>query len=164
MSRVVVVGMKKLFYTLLCTNITFTVFNQNLIDFFIHQKGYIFAVSLHYTHFLYSMRFEERLTALRKQHRLSQDALASKIGVHQNVIGRYERGEAKPTIEVAIKMAEALDVSIDYLVGREDVQIDKAVLEQLNTIQRLPEDERERILFTLEALLRDAKTRAAYAS
>lgn len=110
------------------------------------------------------MRFEERLTVLRKQHKLSQDALAAKIGVHQNVIGRYERGEAKPTIEVAIKMAEVLGVSIDYLVGREDVLIDKAVLEQLNTIQRLPEEERERILFTLEALLRDAKTRVAYAS
>ncbi len=108
------------------------------------------------------MSLDKRLTELRKQNKLSQDALAKKVGVHPNVIGRYERGEAKPTIEVATKMADVFEVTVDYLVGKTDLLIDKDILGQLITIQKLPKEEQERILFTLEALLRDAKTRAAY--
>jgi len=93
---------------------------------------------------------------------MSQDALAKKVGVHPNVIGRYERGEAKPTIDVATKMADVFNVTVDYLVGKTDMLIDDDILSQLTTIQKLPEEEKDRILFTLEALLRDAKTRAAY--
>ena len=33
------------------------------------------------------------------------------------MIGKCERGEAVPSIEVAKKMADALEVSMDYLVG-----------------------------------------------
>ena len=110
------------------------------------------------------MGFKERLIELRKGKQLSQEALASQVGVHQNVIGRYERGEARPSIELATKMASIFEVSLDYLVGKADIEIDKEVLEQVLTIQRLPEDERERVMFTLGALLRDAKTRLAYSA
>jgi transcriptional regulator with XRE-family HTH domain len=40
--------------------------------------------------------------------------------VHAPVIGRYERNEVKPSIEVATKMAEVLQLSLDYLVGFAD--------------------------------------------
>lgn len=108
------------------------------------------------------MSLDSRLIELRKQSKMSQDALAKKVGVHPNVIGRYERGEAKPTIDVATKMADVFNVTVDYLVGKTDMLIDDDILSQLTTIQKLPEEEKDRILFTLEALLRDAKTRAAY--
>jgi len=108
------------------------------------------------------MGFNQRLTELRKQHKLSQEALANKVGVHPNVIGRYGRGEAKPTIEVATKMAQVFNVSLDYLVGKSDLLIDEDILNQLMTIQKLPDTEKQHVLFTLEALLRDAKARAAY--
>jgi len=51
------------------------------------------------------MSFNKRLIELRKQRKFSQEELAKKIGVHQNVIGRYERGEANPSIELATKLA-----------------------------------------------------------
>jgi transcriptional regulator with XRE-family HTH domain len=108
------------------------------------------------------MSFKERLIELRKQNKLSQEVLANRLGVHQNVIGRYERGEAKPSIELASKLAGILGVSLDYLVGKIDTEINKDILSQLLTIQKLPEKDKEHILFTIEALLRDAKTRVAY--
>lgn len=108
------------------------------------------------------MGFKERLIQLRKEQQLSQEALATQVGIHQNVIGRYERGEARPSIELAAKLATSLGVSLDYLVGKTDVEIDRQILEQLMTIQKLPETEKDRLLFTLNALLRDAKTRLAY--
>jgi len=33
------------------------------------------------------------------------------------MIGKYERGEAVPSIEAAKKIADAFEVSLDYLVG-----------------------------------------------
>ena len=132
------------------------------MSFLLHRKVSILAYSIHIHRIYYIMCLDKRLTELRKENKLSQDALAKKIGVHPNVIGRYERDEAKPTIEVATKMADVFEVTVDYLVGKTDLLIDQNILSQLTTIQKLPNEDRERILFTLEALLRDAKTRAAY--
>lgn len=132
------------------------------MSFLLPEKVIILVFSIHIYSISHTMSLDKRLTELRKQNKLSQDALAKKVGIHPNVIGRYERGEAKPTIEVATKMADVFQVSVDYLVGKTDLLIDQNILDQLNSIQKLPTEEKERILFTLEALLRDAKTRAAY--
>lgn len=110
------------------------------------------------------MGFDKRLSELRKARKNSQGQLAEKAGIHANILGRYERGEAKPSIDIALKLAEALEVSLDYLVGKDDLQLDKNVITKVLTIQKLPEKDREHILFTLDAMLRDAKARAAYAS
>jgi transcriptional regulator with XRE-family HTH domain len=108
------------------------------------------------------MSFNKRLSEIRKTKKFSQEELAKKVGVHTNVMGRYERGEAKPSIDVTLKMAEALGVSLDYLAGKADLQLDQDILNKVLTIQKLPEKDREHILFALDALIRDAKARAAY--
>lgn len=108
------------------------------------------------------MDFKRILADLRRTRKMSQEDLAKAVGVHPNILGRYERGEAKPSIEVAAKLAEALEVSLDQLVGREKIQIDKGIAEKVLTIQRLPEKDRAAILHTLDAMIRDAKARAAY--
>lgn len=56
---------------------------------------------------------------------MSQDELAIKLDVHRAVIGRYERDEVKPSIEIAAAIAEALEVSLDYLVGKSDLLLKK---------------------------------------
>jgi len=109
------------------------------------------------------MVLKDRLQQLRKEKDISRNELADKIGVHVNIVGRYERGEAKPSLDIVIKLAQTLGVSIDYLVGVKADEVDNNVLEQVLTIQRLPEEEQKYIKFTLGALLRDAKSRLAYA-
>ncbi|MFT6335803.1 MAG: hypothetical protein ACI86M_002891 [Saprospiraceae bacterium] len=52
-------------------------------------------------------------------------------------------------------------VDIDQKINAE---VDKDIVDKVLTIQNLPEDERNRILFTIDALVRDAKSRFAYAS
>ena len=110
------------------------------------------------------MLFGERLLEVRKNKKLSQDYLAKAIGVHAPVIGRYERGEVKPSVEVAKKIAIALGVSLDYLVGNDDIEVDRELIDKVIAIQKLEQRDKEHILFTIDALLRDAKTRQAYAS
>ena len=108
------------------------------------------------------MKFSERLTEFRKKNGLSQEDLAKKIGVHMNVVGRYERGEASPSLETSVNIANTLNISLDFLVGRTDTLTDQNILGTVLTIQNLPEQDKEKILFTLNALLRDAKARTAY--
>jgi len=110
------------------------------------------------------MDFGKRIIELRKEKGISQTDLAAQLGIHKNVLGRYEREEAKPSIEVARKIADLLKVSLDYLTGKVDAEVDKSIMDKVLTIQNLPDEERDRILLTIDALVRDAKARFAYAS
>jgi transcriptional regulator with XRE-family HTH domain len=68
------------------------------------------------SHLLLAMDFQDRLTALRKERKLTQQALADHVGVHISQIRRYEAGESQPTLDVIRKLAIALSVSADVLV------------------------------------------------
>ena len=70
----------------------------------------------------------------------------------------------RPSIEVAGKIADALEVSLDYLTGTADMEMDKVMLDRVLNIQQLEQADKDHILFTLDAMLRDAKARQAYAS
>ena len=99
------------------------------------------------------MLFGERLSELRKQKKLSQDELAKKIGVHAPVIGRYERSEVKPSIEVAVKIADALSVSLDYLVGSTDLMLDKSIVSRIQNIQKLNDEDKGHLFALMDAFL-----------
>jgi hypothetical protein len=97
----------------------------------------------------------------RLQRRLSGDpARSARSGDHRPL----ERGEIAPSIGVARKLAEALGVTLDDLVGENELATlrDKAMLERWQTLETLPAPDRERILLVLDSLMRDAKTRQAY--
>lgn len=59
-----------------------------------------------------------RLKELRLKRKLSQNALASVLGINQNNISRYETHERKVDYLTLIKLADFFNVSIDYLLGR----------------------------------------------
>lgn len=88
--------------------------------------------------------------------------LAKKLEVHAPIIGRYERGEVKPSIEVAAKLAQALGVSLDYLTGISDLQLDQEPIARINDLHSLSEEDQQHIMRTLGALIREAKTRKAF--
>lgn len=109
------------------------------------------------------MSFSKRLIAARKDKELSQGELADMVDSTSITIGRYERDEVKPPLEAAAKIAAALGVSLDYLAGLTDNEVDAAMLNKILDIQLLNEDDRRHIMTTIDALLRDAKARKAYA-
>ncbi len=108
------------------------------------------------------MGFGKRVAELRKEQKISQEELAKKVDVHQNVIGRYERGEAKPSLEVASKLADIFNVSLDYLVGKTELLMDEDISQRVLTIQKFPEEDRNHILYAIDAMIRDTKARLAY--
>jgi transcriptional regulator with XRE-family HTH domain len=63
----------------------------------------------------------ERVRMRRLRLRLSQEQLGSQIGHDQGYVSRLERGEiADITVRTLARLADALRVSTDYLLGRKD--------------------------------------------
>ena len=60
-------------------------------------------------------QFPARLQAARKAANLTQKDLADKVGVAVPTISSYETGTKEPGLGIAVKMAEALNVSLDEL-------------------------------------------------
>lgn len=110
------------------------------------------------------MDFGDNMMLIRKKKGLSQADLGKLIGTSGDVIGRYERGDIKPSIEVVQKIADALEVSIDYLVGKTSILLDKQTLERIENIAQLPEEKRSYVFELIDMCLRDFKAKRAYAS
>ncbi len=63
----------------------------------------------------------DRLRMSRLRLRLTQDSLGKTIGQDQSYVSRLERGEfTEITVTTLERLADALQVSTDYLLGRED--------------------------------------------
>lgn len=109
------------------------------------------------------MTFGEKITLVRKQLKWSQDELAKKIGTSAPIIGRYERGEIKPSIDVAAKLADVLGVTIDYLTGKSDKMVlDKKLLQRIEDIEALPTEEKNVVYRLIDMALAYNKTKKAF--
>jgi transcriptional regulator with XRE-family HTH domain len=64
--------------------------------------------------------FPERLKALRKEKKLSQENMGSLLGITRQAYGKYEKNESEPDIATINKLASFFKVSNDFLLGRSD--------------------------------------------
>lgn len=104
------------------------------------------------------MDFGGKIIQLRKNKGLSRDDLARQVGTSSAIIGRYERNEITPSVEVAAKIADALEVSLDYLAGNASVVIkDKKMLYRLELLEKIAEEDKTTILKVVDSFLKDAQ-------
>lgn len=109
------------------------------------------------------MSFGKRLSEVRKAKGFSQEDVAKHLGTKAPVIGRYEREEMKPSIEAATNLADFLEVSLDYLVGKTDMELDTKTLQRILEVQGLPQEVREKLFYFIDMSIRDFKAKKAYA-
>lgn len=64
--------------------------------------------------------FGRRLRELRKENGMNQIQLAEKLGVSRGSISFYENADRMPDLNLLERAAEFFDVTIDYLLGRDD--------------------------------------------
>lgn len=106
----------------------------------------------------------DRIALLRKKKGWSQTELAKKVDASREAIGKYERNESSPAVETAKKIADILGVTLDYLVDENALStFDKTTVNRIKDIQNLENKDKEHIFALMDAFLRDAKTRQAYA-
>lgn len=66
------------------------------------------------------MTYSERIRALREDHDLTQQAVATFLGIGQKTYSDYELGKTRIPLESIIKLARMYDVSVDYICGVTD--------------------------------------------
>lgn len=108
-----------------------------------------------------------RIKMLREEFGYTQQELANKLESSKSVIGLYESGTRKPSLEVLIKLSEIFNCSIDYILCKSDVRnIEKSQEDPLGLAQigfsmdkyTPPTDaQREQIKGLLEVILKDNK-------
>lgn len=107
--------------------------------------------------------FGKKLREAREAKSFSQAELARQISSHHSIVGKYERDEVKPTIDVVKKLAEVLDTTVGYLLGEsEDRELlkDPSMLRRLNDIAKFPEQDKTCILYALDAMINNVKLKA----
>ena len=62
--------------------------------------------------------FNNILREVRISRKLTQERLSEMVGIGLRNYQYYEQGRTVPSFDVLIKLADVLNVSIDYLVGR----------------------------------------------
>ena len=77
----------------------------------------------------------QNLKLLREKHGVTQQRLASAVGVSQQSINKYENHNVEPDIHTLIAIADFFQTSIDYLIGH------VVVTDSENTIMKLNADE-----------------------
>lgn len=62
----------------------------------------------------------QRFLICRKELKLSQKAVADKLGTAQPVYQRFEKGVYECNYTQLLKLSEIFDVSVDYLLGKKE--------------------------------------------
>ena len=66
--------------------------------------------------------YQIRLRQLREDHDKTQTEIAEYLGINQTVYSRYETGKRQPSIDIIIQLADLFGVTVDYLLGRQEVE------------------------------------------
>ncbi len=96
----------------------------------------------------------------REAKGISQNEVAKLLGTNHSIIGKYERDEVKPTVDVVKKLAETLDTTVGYLLGEtqdQNILKDQEMLKRLNDIAAFSSEEKAHILFALDAMITKVK-------
>jgi transcriptional regulator with XRE-family HTH domain len=99
-----------------------------------------------------------RLSRLRKERGFTQIELAEKAGTIQAVISSYECGRVRPHAAMVGRLAQALDVTADEVLGLAAAQAQKAngvsrrVLRRMHLLERFPAHDQKAVLKFIDAL------------
>lgn len=92
-----------------------------------------------------------KIKQLRQEKNNTQRDIANLTGYRQTLVSKWENNEREPDITTLIRLAEYFNVSIDYLVGREEVK------EKNNILESIPESRKHLVNEILS--LSDAEAR-----
>ncbi len=104
--------------------------------------------------------FGKKLRDCREAKKLSQNELAKLMNTNHSIIGKYERDEVKPTIDVVKKLTSHLETTVGYLLGEteeKNLLKDPKMLKRLNDIATFSKEQKEHILFALDAMIKSVK-------
>jgi len=130
------------------------------LKIFDYQSLFRYFYSLNLT---FMQQLGDRIKLLRKQKGLSQTDLAKQVGISYAQVGRYETKGAQPSAEVLKKIADALDVSPDFLInGSSDDKAeanltDVELIQHFKAIEQMDEEDKNVIKKLIDAFITKKK-------
>lgn len=109
------------------------------------------------------MKIQNKIKKHRKNKGLGQKQLAEIVGINTTHLSRLETGRYQPSIEVLKKLADALQVTTDYLLSdtddeAEEIKIqDQSFINKIKLLDSLDEKERETVVNVIDAMLTKKK-------
>lgn len=64
--------------------------------------------------------FNKRLREMRMKCKLTQQNMADKLNISLNAYQKYEQAERSPSLQCLVLIADIFDVSLDYLLCRDE--------------------------------------------
>ena len=100
----------------------------------------------------------ERIARIRKERGFTQVELAGRIGIIQTIVSAVEGDERKLSAEMAVRFAQALEVSMDELLGpgrraKKARKPSRKILRRLERIEMLPRTQQMAVLKTIDNAL-----------
>lgn len=105
----------------------------------------------------------ERIRALRQQRNLNQEQLAELANLNRVTIAKYESGRVEPGAQALARIADAMDVTVDEILGRQESETKQEDLDVLALREQLRRDPNTRILFDAAMKAKPEHIRAAVA-
>lgn len=109
--------------------------------------------------------FGARLKALRKQRNWAQKELAALVGIRFQQLNKYESGLNIPPAEMLVKLADALGVTVDYLLTGNPVEdtplASSRLFRRFRVLEALAPEDQETVIKVIDAMI--AKQRMASA-
>lgn len=102
----------------------------------------------------------KRIRKIRKDLGMSQTKLANKVGLSYAQIGRYETKNAQPQTEILKKIAETLEVSVDFLLnGSKEEQAknrlsDIELINQFKAVEQMSDEDKYIIKQLIDAFIK----------
>ncbi|MDO4589291.1 MAG: XRE family transcriptional regulator [Fusobacterium sp.] len=79
---------------------------------------------------------QNRLKNLRKEFNYTQKDMGSLLGITTSAYGFYEQGRTEPTLDILEKLSNIFSVSIDYILGNDDVRLKNEI--KIDNVVKLP--------------------------
>lgn len=105
------------------------------------------------------MTVAESLRKIRKAHKLTQQDVASVLGIDRTTYTLYELGMTFPSIASLGKLSDAYNATVGYIIGKENTNCPERIIkdaelvreESVDAVAYLPKDERS-LLFSYRVL------------
>lgn len=88
----------------------------------------------------------DRIRECREDLKLSMTKLAEKTGLTISAISQFEGGERDPSLDSLNKLADALEVSVDYLMGRDEELSDENIKAMFRGVQNMTDKDKEEMM------------------
>lgn len=112
--------------------------------------------------------FGARLKVLRKQKNWAQKELAARVEIRFQQLNKYESGLNIPPAEMLVKLANAVDVTVDFLLTGNPVEdsplANSRLFKRFQVLERLASDDQETVIKVIDAMIAKQRMESALMS